>query len=216
MCCADSYLLPSFVVVRISATLLNSLTLNKYSPCFSFPVQFRLPEIRMVHFLIWGFRGLLGLLGDGFELGFGSIVLLSVILLVIPSIDIMVVHFTLYLSLFIFSLSLSIFLLCEIASVLNKCWFKCCRWSQFMEVKLKFYGVMHLPRIFILNGWSLPVLNRSCFSVFNGQRLSNVFIYSYSFCELNFVFLLIFCILWWSFDILSQTRLIYFLLDCLL
>ena len=101
-----------FVVVRISATLLNSLTLNKYSPCFSFPVQFRLPEIRMVHFLIWGFRGLLGLWGDGFELGFGSIVLLSVILLVIPSIDIMVVHFTLYLSLFIFSLSLSLSFYC--------------------------------------------------------------------------------------------------------
>ena len=66
----------------------------------------------MVHFLIWGFRGLLGLLGDGFELGFGSIVLLSVILLVIPSIDIMVVHFTLYLSLFIFSLSLSLSFYC--------------------------------------------------------------------------------------------------------
>ena len=52
-CCDGSQVLFLFVVVRISATLLNSLTLNKYSPCFSFPVQFRLPEIRAVHFLIW-------------------------------------------------------------------------------------------------------------------------------------------------------------------
>jgi len=26
-----------------------------------------------------------------------------------------------------------------------------CRWSQFMWGKLKFYGVMHLPRIFVPN-----------------------------------------------------------------
>ena len=43
-----------------------------------------------------------------------------------------------------------------------------------MEVKLTFYGVMHLPRIFVLNGWSLPVLNRSCFSVFNKHTKAQV------------------------------------------
>jgi hypothetical protein len=63
----------------------------------------------------------------------------------------------------------------------NKCWFKICKWSQFMEVKLKFYGVMHLPRIFVLNGWSLPVLNRSCFSVFNKLSLKCTFYTYYHF-----------------------------------
>jgi len=54
----------------------------------------------------------------------------------------------------------------------NKCWFKICKWSQFMKVKLKFYGVMHLPRIFVLNGWSLPALNRSCLACSTNKALS--------------------------------------------